>query len=294
MALHTSGITLPRSVVTNILDKAKGVSTIAALSTPKPQLFADSTNLVFNPSSEAEVVAEGGKAGSYEQTLTPVTGKIVKLVTTTRVSKELVYADADDRLEIISAIQDDQLDALARALDYVVYHAVSPKSGEALDGYTALTAGAVSVTAGTDQTANIDSLADALLDYNINGLALSPAWASALRKVRVSATGQRLYPEIPLNLDAGNVDGIAAKVSNTVNGARCKTATNVLGIMGDFNLIKWGMVRDAKAEVIEYGDPDGTGVDLKNVGQIAYRTESILSYAVLDAAGFAVLKAQTA
>ena len=61
-------------------------------------------------------------------------------------------------------------------------------------------------------------------------------------------------------------------------------------ILGDWGLIKWGMVRDMWSEVIEYGDPDGTGVDLKNVNQVAYRTEAVLAYAVLDPKGFAVLK----
>ena len=50
------------------------------------------------------------------------------------------------------------------------------------------------------------------------------------------------------------------------------------------------MVRDITAEVIEYGDPDNTGQDLKGYNQIAYRTEAVLAYAVLDPKAFAVLK----
>ena len=60
--------------------------------------------------------------------------------------------------------------------------------------------------------------------------------------------------------------------------------------MGNFDMIKWGMVRDIYSEIIEYGDPDQTGVDLKANNQIAYRTESCFSYAVLDAKAFTVLK----
>lgn len=294
MALDTAKITLPKTVVTNIINKASGVSTIAALSQSQPQLFADATHMVFSPSSEAEIVGEGKTKGSYEQAFTPVPAKIVKLVTTTRTTDELKYADEDNRLEILKLIQQDQLGALARGLDYAVYHGVSAKSGTKVTELTPLTDGAVSVTATTDQAANIDALADAVMDYDINGVALSRIWASALRKVRVTSTGARMFPEIPLNLDAGNLDGINAKTSNTVNGVRCQTATNILGIMGDFNLIKWGMVRDATAEIIEYGDPDGTGVDLKANGQIAYRTESIIGFSVLDPKGFAVLKSVAA
>lgn len=85
-------------------------------------------------------------------------------------------------------------------------------------------------------------------------------------------------------------DGIPAAVSGTVNGRLAKTPTKVSAIMGDFSAIKWGMVRDATAEVIEYGDPDNTGQDLKGYNQIAYRTEAVLAYAVLDPKAFAVLK----
>ena len=290
MALDTSKIKLPSSVVTEMVSKAKDVSTVAALSTPTPQLFSNADYMLFNGKSEAEVVEEGAKKGSYEQTLDYVTGKRVKLVTTTRVTDELKWADEDNRLEIIKAIQRDQLEALGRAIDYVIYHAVNPKTGTALSGYTALTAGAQSVTATDDEVANIDAMADALMEYNINGIAISRPFASSLRKLRVPATGLRLYPEIPLSLNVGNLDGIPAATSGTVNGKLCKTDPKVRAIMGDFDTIKWGMVRDIWAEVIEYGDPDNTGADLKGANQVAYRTESVFSYALLDPKVFCVLK----
>lgn len=294
MALQTSNIVLPREVAVETINKVQGISTIARLSPSTPQLFSDKTDLVFNPSSEAEVVAEGAAKGSYEQTLTPVEGKRVKLVTTTRVSNELVWADEDAKTEIIQRIVEDQAAAAARAIDYVIYHAINPKTGEALSGYTSLVSGANAVTSGSDETKNIDNLADAIVDYNINGVALSREFASALRKVRVTNTGQRLFPEIPLSLDAGTLDGIPAATSNTVNGVLAKSATGVRAIMGDFSAIKWGMIRDFNSEVIEYGDPDGAGTDLKNVNQVAYRTESAFAYAVLDAKAFAVLKGASA
>ena len=294
MALQTTGITLPREVVTETINKAKGVSTIAQLSPSTPQLFTDTTHLVFNPTSEAEVVAEGASKSSYEQTLTPVEGKRVKLVTTTRVTNELQWADEDAKTEIVQHIIDDQAEALGRAIDYVIYHAINPKTGATLSGYTSLISEAVAVTSGAKEYENIDAMADALIDYEINGLALSREFASALRKVRVEATGQRLYPEIPLSLEPTTVDGIKTVTSNTVNGALVTPATGVRAIMGDFSVIKWGMVRDMHSELIEYGDPDGAGTDLKNVNQVAYRTESMFAYAVLDAKAFAYLKKASA
>lgn len=291
MATDTSKILLPRSVVTTLLGKVKDTSTIATLSPSAPQKFADQAYIVFNPSAEAEVVAEGAKKGSYDLDLSPVEAKRVKIVTTTRVSDELRWADEDDQLEIISNIIADQAAAMGRALDYVVYHAINPKSGEVMSGYTALTTGATSVTATGTATDDFDAMADALVDWDINGVALSRAFAAEMRKVRASGSGQRLFPEIPLNLSAGTVDGVPAATSGTVDGRLAKTATGVKAIMGDFNAIKWGMVRDINAELIQYGDPDNTGVDLKGSNQVAYRTEAVLAYAVLDPTAFAVLKA---
>lgn len=290
MAADTTKIKLPTSVVPTIFKQVGNNSTIAALSPSVPQTFTNTDYLVFNQSAEAEVVEEGAKKSAYEQKFTPVTGKRFKVVTTTRVTDELRWADEDNRLEIVSNIIADQSAAMGRALDYVVYHAINPKTGGALAGYTALTAGAQAVTATSDSVADIDSMSDQLMDYDITGFALSKSFASSLRKLRVPSTGTRLYPEIPLNLQVGNLDGIPAATSNTVNGKLATTATKVLAIMGDFSLIKWGMVRDVYSELIEYGDPDNTGVDLKGSNQVAYRTEAVYAYAVLDAKGFSVLK----
>lgn len=292
MAMDTTKIKLPAEVTQAIINKVGNTSTIAALSPSTPQLFLNEDYMVFNGAAEAEVVAEGQKKSSYEQAASYITGKKFKVQCTTRVTEELKWADEDNRLEIISSIQEDQTKAIARALDYVIYHAINPKSGEPISGYDALTAKAVAVTDSEDDIANVDALADAVNEYEINGVALSRTWASRLRKLRVPATGMRFYPEIPINLAAGTLDGIPAATSTTVDGKKATTPTKVLGIMGDYSLIKWGMIRDIWAEVIQYGDPDQTGVDLKAHNQIAYRTEAMFSYAVLDPKAFAVLKAK--
>ncbi|KAA8828311.1 MULTISPECIES: phage major capsid protein [Bifidobacterium] len=291
MAMTLEKLPLPRELATAVVNKAKDTSTIAALSPSSPMIFTDKDFLMFNGKSEAEVVAEGQSKGSYEQDTTTVSAKRFKVQTTTRVTNELQWADEDNRTQIIEAIQLDQAAAIGRALDYVIYHAVNPKDGETLTGYDALTAQAKAVTAGDDEIANVDALADALNQtYDVNGVALSRTWASRLRKVRVPSTGMRFYPEIPLNLQAGSLDGITAATSGTVNGTKAKTPTGVLALMGDFSLIKWGMVRDMFATMIPYGDPDHAGTDLQNVNMVAYRTEAVFAYAVLDPNGFAVLK----
>ena len=292
MALQTDKVLLPKEVATVITKKAKDTSTIAALSPSEPQLFLDKDYMVFSGNAEAEVIAEGEQKSSYEETLSPVVGKRFKVQTTTRVTDALRFADDDARLEIISKIQADQAAALGRVLDYVVYHAFDPKKKTTLAGFTKLSDTAAQVTATTDRVADIDALAEAVNDeYDINGIAMSKTMTNELRRIRIKDTMQRLYPEIPLNLKVGSLDGIPASTSGTVNGRLITdTPTNVLAFLGDFSLIKWGMVRDIWSEIIEYGDPDGSGKDLKGYNQIAYRTEAIYSYAILDPKGIAVLK----
>lgn len=292
MALTTKKIILPKDVAVGIVNKASDTSTIAALSPSTPMLFRDQEYMVFNPTAEAEVVEEGAQKGSYEVSTSPVTAKRVKLQTTTRVTSELEWADEDNRTQIIESIVADQAAAFARALDYVVYHAINPKSGEALgDGYTALSGTATQVTSTGDAVEDIDAIVDAIAaTYDVNGIALSKTFAASLRKVRVPSTGQRLYPEIPINLKPGTVEGVSAATSGTVSGALAKTATKVLAFAGDFSVIKWGLVRDMTAQIIPYGDPDGAG-DLQRTNQIAYRTEGVYGYAVLDPKAIACLKA---
>ena len=291
MALTTAKITLPTDVAVGIVNKASDASTIAALSPSTPMLFRDQDYMVFTPTAEAEVVAEGENKSSYEQTLTTVTAKRVKLQTTTRVTSELEWADEDNRTQIIESIVSDQAAAFARALDYVLYHAVNPKDGSALAGYTALNTTATQVTSTGDAVEDMDALVDAVAaTYDVNGIALSKTFAAQLRKVRVPSTGLRLYPEIPMNLQPGTIEGVKAATSGTVSGVRAATATNVLAFAGDFSVIKWGLVRDMTAQVIPYGDPDGAG-DLQRTNQVAYRTEGVYGFAVLDSRAIACLKA---
>lgn len=291
MALTTAKITLPKDVAVGIVNKASDASTIAALSPSTPMLFRDQDYMVFNPTAEAEVLEEGAQKGAYEVSTSPVTAKRVKLQTTTRVTSELEWADEDNRTQIIESIVADQAAAFARALDYVVYHAINPKDGTALSGYTALSGTATQVTSTGDAVEDIDAIVDAIAaTYDVNGIALSKTFAAQLRKVRVPSTGQRLYPEIPMNLQAGTIEGIKAATSGTVSGALAKTPTKVLAFAGDFSVIKWGLVRDMTAQVIPYGDPDGAG-DLQRTNQIAYRTEGVYGFAVLDPKAIACLKA---
>lgn len=289
-ATNTTNIKLPVEIAKDLVSKVADTSVIQTLSASSPAIFANRASILFTQDPEAEIVGESAQHSPQNVGLKPVDHTIKKLSVTVRFSNEVQWADEDSQLQIVDAIVDKSAAALGRGLDYLVFHALNPATGMPATGLTALTAGATAVTATTDPAADLDALADAVdPGYSISGIGLSKAYASSLRKVRVKNTGLRMFPEIPINLNTGVVDGLAAATSNTVAGALAKTPTKVLAVMGDYNLIKWGIVRDINIETIETGDPDGLG-DLKRLGQIAYRAEVVYSYAVIDPKGFAVLK----
>jgi phage capsid family len=289
-ATNTTNIKLPVEIAKDLVSKVADTSVIQTLSASSPAIFANRASILFTQDPEAEIVGESTQHSSQTVGLKPVDHTIKKLSVTVRFSNEVQWADEDSQLQIVDAIVDKSAAALGRGLDYLVFHGLNPATGMAATGLTALTTGATAVTATTDPAADLDALADAVdPGYSISGIGLSKAYASSLRKVRAKNTGLRMFPEIPINLNTGVVDGLAAATSNTVSGTLAKTATKVLAVMGDFNLIKWGIVRDINIETIETGDPDGLG-DLKRLGQIAYRAEVVYSYAVIDPKGFAVLK----
>lgn len=289
-ATNTTNIKLPVEIAKDLVSKVADTSVIQTLSASSPAIFANRASILFTQDPEAEIVGESTQHSSQTVGLKPVDHTIKKLSVTVRFSNEVQWADEDSQLQIVDAIVDKSAAALGRGLDYLVFHGLNPATGMAATGLTALTAGATAVTATTDPAADLDALADAVdPGYSISGIGLSKAYASSLRKVRVKNTGLRMFTEIPINLNTGVVDGLAAATSNTVSGTLAKTATKVLAVMGDFNLIKWGIVRDINIETIETGDPDGLG-DLKRLGQVAYRAEVVYSYAVIDPKGFAVLK----
>lgn len=292
--ITTGKITLPKEVAKGVVKKASDESVIQALSPSTPQMFKDVEHILFTKEPEAEFVGEGVAKSPAEGEFTPVPAEIHKAQVTIRMSEEVKWADEDNQLEIVDSLVEAGGRALARALDYGGIHGINPLTGTAVSGMSHITTGAKPVTATSDPSTDLDSLVEAVNEeFDVTGIALSKGYANSLRKLRVPNTMARLYPEIPINLKVGNLDGIDAATSGTVNGRLAQTATGVLAVLGDWSMFKWGIVRDLGMEVIETGDPDGQG-DLKRLNQISYRMEMVYAWAILYPAAFSVLNAQGA
>lgn len=292
-SLKTTDLVLPREVITEMNQKVQEKSVVAALAATEMQTFEDRSYMVFTKEPEAEYVGEGGAKSSADVDFDPIQATGHKLQVTVRVNEEVKWADEDGQLEVLTLITDAFAGALARGVDAGVLHATNPldKSAVAAFASTAVVPNATTVDATTDAQKDLDGLADSIIEnYDVNGIALDRVYANVLRKLR-NSDGQKLYPELGMDLNISSLDGIRAVVSGAVANRRfATTPTGVKAIIGNWNLLKYGIVRNIAVTPIEYGDPDGLG-DLKRYNQIAFRAETFFSYANFDpAGGFAVLK----
>lgn len=59
-------------------------------------------------------------------------------------------------------------------------------------------------------------------------------------------------------------------------------------IVGDFaGSFRWGYAKNIPMEIIQYGDPDNSGNDLKGYNQVYLRAEVYLGWGILDPNAFA-------
>lgn len=296
MAVFTTGtLQLPNEMAGALISKVRDESVVAKLAPASAgtTILNDQYTLVTTE-PEFEAVAESGEKSQSDFATAPkITGN-VKFAATLRFSQEVLWADDDTQLEVLTGATDSLAAAASRALDYGIIHGVSPKTGSAITGVTALATAATQQTATSpaDPVTDIDTMPDAIIGnhWNVTGLALAPSYALAMRKVRNDA-GARLFPDLPLDIRSTSaVEGIAAAVSGTVNGDLITPATGIKAIMGDWGLVKWGIVRQIPTKLIEYGDPDNTGRDLQGHNEVALRMEVVYKWVVIDPLGFVVLK----
>jgi HK97 family phage major capsid protein len=288
--LASSNITLPKNIAAGIWEKATTGSTVAQLSGAEPLQFGDTTVMTFNTRPRAEYVAEAGQKGSSAVAFgtKTITGKKVQV--TLRFNEETDWADQDYQLGILSTVGNSMGDALARALDLGVYHAINPLTGTAISGLSEnITDTTQSVEVAGSADTEVESAAGLVIasGYVPNGIALDPKFAWTLATARYT-DGRKKYPDLGFGTNITNFEGLNASVSSTVSATPEATDTKVRGIIGDFRTLRWGVQRRIPVTKIEYGDPDGQG-DLKRQNQFALRAEVVYGWALMDINAFAKL-----
>lgn len=289
-ALITSDFQIPNKIAQGIFKKAQTGSTIAQLSGARPQKFGSETNWVLTAPPKAEVVGEGGEKSPTPTTYAPKTVKPVKLQVTMRFSQEVQWADEDTQIGVLQDLSENAGIALGRALDLIGIHKLNPLTGavSALISEGIIDTTKSATLADSKYDIAVEAAAGLVIDagYAPTGVAMDPSLSFGLATMR-DTTGRRMYPELGYGTAVTNFEGMRAAVSDTVSAKNEVTkATNVLGIVGQFDAFRWGVQRQVNAHLIEYGDPDGLG-DLQRMNQIALRAEVVYGVGIMDLNAFA-------
>lgn len=293
--LATGSLSIPKQKLDPWLGKIQNGSAVAALSNSTPMTYGEGESWTFSI-GEAEYVGEGAPKGASTITPTSKTVKPFKFHKTLRMNEEVLWADEDRQLEVVDAILAEIQPSLSRALDFGVFHEINPTGGAvvaAMNGGltdTTNTVEYVGTGAGAQKPYVSLDAADALVladGFIPRDVALDPFYASKFSALRGASSEQKLYPNFHLGTEVSELDGHRASVSNTVRALGvAAVATNVIGFVGDFSAIRWGVQKSIGLEVIRYGDPDGGG-DLKRQNQVAFRAEVVYGWGIADLNAFA-------
>ncbi|HEK9999289.1 TPA: phage major capsid protein [Streptococcus equi subsp. zooepidemicus] len=279
-------------LVTDLISKVQGTSVLAKLSKQVPIPFAGIEQFVFNLEGNAQIVGEGEKKDAGQSSMASKVIKPLKFVYQARMTDEFKHASEEKQIAYLQAFNDGFAKIIARSFDIAAIHGLEPKSmadasfktDNSFDGV--ITGNVVTFNAGTIDD-NIDAAVAQISAKGgeVTGLALSPAAGQALAKIKVNGVVQ--YPEFRFGQNPDSFYGMPSDVNKnmTTTGG---TAKKDHAIVGDFqNRFKWGYAENIPLEIIEYGDPDQTGRDLKAYNEICLRTEVYIGWGILDADAFA-------
>lgn len=288
-----NGGNIPPVVVSEMFNAVRGKSALAKISDRMPVAFNGSTEFVFNMDSEADIVAENGAKSNGGATATPVVVRPLKFEYGVRVSDEFLKGSEEYRMDIMREFAEGAARKFAKGMDIAAFHGLNPRTmtaatttvGNMHFDYQIPAGNVVSYTAGSE-SANLEA-AMALVE-DVNGIALDPEFSSALGQAAVGNIA--VAPEYLFGGDPDTFHGMKSAVNSTV-GKVATGADKVYGYVGDFDAFRWGYARDIEFEVIEYGDPDNAGSDLKGHNQVYLRCEAYIGWAVLDGNAFAKIEA---
>lgn len=279
-------------LVTEIMSKVQGRSTLAKLANQQPIPFNGIEQFIFNLEGNAQIVGEGGLKGAGKAVITSKVIKPLKFVYQARITDEFKYASDEKKLNFLKHYADGFAKKIAEAFDIAAIHGLEPKSLEdasfkATNSFDGLVTGNVVTYSAATVDSNIDDAVQTIVatDNEVTGIVMSPAAGQAMSKVKVNNVVQ--YPEFRFGQRPDNFFGMDLDINKTLTAQNGKGKKNH-AIVGDFqNRFKWGYAENIPMEIIEYGDPDGAGRDLKAYNEILLRTEAFIGWGILDEKAFA-------
>lgn len=276
------------TLITDLISKVKGNSSLAILSGQKPVAFNGQKEFTFSMDKDIDIVAENGKKTEGGVTIAPVTIVPIKVEYGARVSDEFIYATDEEKIDILKAFNDGYAKKLARGLDLMAFHGVNPRTKEASavigdNSFDKKVTQTVDFKQ-ADPDSNIEDAVSAIQgsDGVVSGMAIDTQFSSALAKMRDNSNN-RLFPTLAWGANPGSINGLQTDVNNTV-----ASGSKDYAILGDFtNMFQWGFAKQIPMEVIQYGDPDNSGQDLKGYNQVYLRSETYLGWGIMDTNSFA-------
>lgn len=294
-AMKTGTLFKPE-VVKELISKVQGKSVLAKLSAQTPIPFNGVEQFIFNLEGNAQIVGEGEQKQAGKAKITSKVIKPLKFVYQARITDEFKNASEEKRMNFLSAYMDGFAKKIAEAFDLAALHGLEPKSMtdatfRATNSFDGVINGSIVTYDETKIDENLESAVQQVTarGCEVNGIALSPAAGQALAKVKVNGVVQ--YPEFRFGQNPDSFYGMKSDINKnlTVTGG---TAETDHAIVGDFqNRFKWGYSENIPMEIIEYGDPDGAGRDLKAYNEICLRAEAFIGWGILDEDAFARVKA---
>lgn len=270
------------TLVADLMNKVRGKSSLAKLSAQEPIPFNGLKEFTFTMDKEIDIVAENGKKTEGGITVDPVTIVPIKFEYGARVSDEFMYAADDAKLQVLKAFNEGFAKKVAKGFDIAAFHGVNPRTGSASDVVGTNHFDSKVTQTVTYEAATCDENLDAIIaavqgsDGDVTGIALSNTMGADMAKIKVN--GVRQYPEFRFGASPAALGGMAVDVNKTVYNATVKDHA----IVGDFqNAFKWGFAKQIPLEIIEYGDPDNSGKDLKGYNQVYIRAEVYIGWGIL-------------
>jgi len=294
------GSTLQRGVLftpeqTNkLFSLVRGKSSLAKMAASEPMPFNGETVFTFNMDSEANLVGESAAKANGGATVASVSMQPVKIEYGLRVSDEFKYGAEELKLQYLNAFSDGFAKKVARALDIMALHGVNPRTGSTAASLNDKNFDDVVTNKVEFDEANINSNIETAIgmveaaEHEVTGLVMAPACKNALAQLKKgSSSYEALYPELGWGAVPGTLNGLPIDSNSTVSfGSNADRA-----IVGNFrDYFKWGFGKNIVIEVIEYGDPDNTGRDLKGYNEVYLRGEAYIGWGILVPSAFAKIR----
>lgn len=288
MAVLSKGTLFDPELVTDLINKVKGKSSLAVLSKQVPVPFNGSKEFTFTLDKDVDIVAENGKKSEGGISVDPIIIRPIKIEYGARISDEFLYAADDEKINILKAFNEGFAKKIARGIDLMAFHGINPRTKQASDVISTNHFDSLITQTVTFDKAQIEENIETAVamiqgaNGEVSAMAMSPIFSQELAKLKVN--GVKQYPELAWGANPGTINGLPVDINTTVSeGEKVKDRS----IIGDFaNMFKWGYAKEIPLQVIEYGDPDNSQKDLKGYNQVYLRAEAFIGWGILDAKSF--------